>query len=66
MKKETEGYFVIKHKIKDKYITDNYPCLGFILTQYISSAMPFETRTKAYKYMRENNLDKDYVIEEVK
>ena len=66
MKKETEGYFVIKHKIKDKYITDNYPCLGFILTQYVSSAMPFETRTKAYEYMKKYSLDKEYIIVEIK
>lgn len=63
MKKETEGYFVIKSKeYTEFYISDGF----YMHTIKIDEAKPFETRTKAYKYMRENNLDKDYVIEEVK
>ena len=63
MKKENEGYFVIKSKdYTEFYISDGF----YMHTINIDEAKPFETRTKAYKYMRENNLDKDYVIEEVK
>ena len=62
MKKETEGYFVIKFKNEEKYVSDNW--YGY--TNIIEDATPFETRTKAYKYMRENNLDKEYVIVEIK
>ena len=61
MKKENEGYFVIKFKNKEKYITDS--CF---YTNLIEDAKPFETETKAYKYMRENNLDKEYVIKKKK
>ena len=61
MKKETEGYFVIKYKNKDKYIGDWSYCVGSV--EY---AKPFETRTKAYEYMKQNCLDKDCIIEEVK
>ena len=35
-------------------------------TNLIEDAKPFETRTKAYEYMRNNDLDKEYVIVEVK
>ena len=62
MKKETEGYFVIKFKNEEKYVSDNW--CGY--TNIIKDATPFETRTKAYEYMRENNLDKKCVIKEIK
>ena len=61
MKKETEGYFVIKFKNKEIYVSDNW-----CNTNLIKDAKPFETRTKAYKYMRKNCLGKEYVIVEVK
>lgn len=47
MKKETEGYFVIKFKNKEIYVSDNW-----CNTNLIEDAKPFETRTKAYEYMR--------------
>lgn len=61
MKKETEGYFVIKFKNKDKYIGDWTYC-----TSDVKYAKPFETRTKAYEYMKENCLDKECIIQEIK
>ena len=61
MKKETEGYFVIKHKNTSKYIGDFPFCVGFV-----ENAKPFETRTKAYEYMKQYGLDKECIIEEVK
>ena len=63
MKKETEGYFIIKSKkYPEYYISDDI----WMHTINFDDAKPFETRTKAYKYMLENNLDKDYIIEEAK
>ena len=61
MKKETEGYFVIKYKNKDKYITDS--CC---YTRLIEDAWPFKTFSEAYEYMEKYSLDKDCIIEEVK
>ena len=61
MKKETEGYFIIKFKNKEIYVSDNW-----YDTNLIEDAKPFETRTKAYEYMRKNCLDKEYIIVEVK
>lgn len=61
MKKETEGYFVIKGKKTDWYITD-----GLFPSKNKEDAKPFETRTTAYKYMHELNLEKNYKIEEIK
>ena len=61
MKKETEGYFVIKHKNTNKYIGDFPFCVGSV--EY---AKPFETRTKAYEYMKQYDLSKECIIEEVK
>ena len=61
MKKETEGYFVIKFKNKDKYIGDWAYCV-----RSIDEAKPFETRTKAYEYMKLYCLDKECIIVEVK
>lgn len=61
MKKETEGYFTIKFKNKEKYITDS--CF---YTNLIEDAKPFETRTNAYEYMKRYSLDKDCIIVEVK
>ena len=61
MKKETEGYFVIKGKKTDWYITD-----GLFPSKNKEDAKPFETRTAAYKYMHELNLEKNYIIEELK
>ena len=62
MKKETEGYFVIKFKNEDKYVSDNW-C---DYTNIIEDATPFETRINAYEYMRKNCLDKKCVIVEIK
>ena len=56
MKKETEGYFVIKFKNKEKYIGD-----WTYYTSDIESAKPFETRTKAYEYMKRYSLDKECI-----
>lgn len=61
MKKETEGYFVIKFKNKERYISDS--CC---YTNLIEDAKPFETRTNAYKYMERYSLDKECIIIEVK
>ena len=61
MKKETEGYFVIRFKNKERYIGDNW-----YDTNLIEDAKPFETRTKAYEYMKRNCLDKKCIIQEVK
>lgn len=62
MKKETEGYFVIRHKnTSNKYIGDFPFCVSSV-----ENAKPFETRTKAYKYMKQYGLDKDCIIVEVK
>ena len=61
MKKETEGYFVIKFKNENKYIGDWTYCV-----RSTDEAKPFETRTKAYEYMRRYSLDKECIIEEVK
>ena len=61
MKKEVEGYFVIKFKNKEKYITDS--CFYTNLTE---DAKPFETRTKAYEYMKRHSLDKECIIMEIK
>ena len=61
MKKETEGYFVIKFKNKDRYITDS--CC---YTNLVEDAKPFEIRTKAYKYMERYSLDKECSIMEIK
>ena len=61
MKKETEGYFIIKFKNKEMYISDD--CFD---TNLIEDAKPIETRTKAYEYMRKNCLDKECVIVGVK
>lgn len=47
MKKEIEGYFIIKFKNKEIYISDNW-----YNTNLIEDAKPFETRTNAYEYMR--------------
>ena len=35
-------------------------------TNLIEDAKPFETRTKAYEYMKKYNLDKQCVVEELK
>jgi len=61
MKKETEGYFVIKGKRTDFYITD-----GLFPSKNKEDAKPFETRTATYKYMHDLNLEKNYKIEEIK
>lgn len=62
MKKEIEGYFVIKFKNEEKYVSDNW--CGY--TNIIEDATPFETRTNAYKRMYTYNLDKKCIIVEVK
>ena len=62
MKKEAEGYFVIKFKNEEKYVSDNWG--GY--TNLIEDATPFETRANAYKRMHTYNLDKKCVIKEVK
>ena len=62
MKKEIEGYFVIKFKNEEKYVSDNW--CGY--TNLIEDAIPFETRTKAYEYMKRYSLDKECIIVEVK
>ena len=59
--KETEGYFVIKHKNTSKYIGDFPFCVCFV-----ENAKLFETEAKAYKYMERYSLDKECIIEEVK
>ena len=41
MKKETEGYFIIKFKNKEIYVSDNWRD-----TNLIEDAKPFETRTR--------------------
>ncbi len=74
MKKENEGYFVIKFKNKDKYITDYcfYPNLIEDAKPFetrinlIEDAKPFETRTKAYEYMKRYSLDKECIVVEIK
>ena len=67
MKKETEGYFIIRFKNEQKYVIDSHPyCLPPYKTEFIDKAKPFETRTAAYKYMKEQKLDKDCIIEEIK
>ena len=54
-KKETEGYWVIEYKdYENKCYVD---CYGFP-NSHIEEAMPFETKTKAYKYMMEHDLTK--------
>ncbi len=58
MKKETEGYFVIKFKNKERYVSDNWCSY----TNIIEDATPFETRTKAYEYMKRYSLDKECII----
>ena len=52
---------MIKFKNKDKYVTDS--CF---YTNLIEDAKPFETRTKAYKYMERYSLDKECIIVGVK
>lgn len=61
MKKETEGYFVIKFKNKERYVSDNW-----YDTNLIEDAKPFETRTKAYEYMKRYSLDKECITVEIK
>ena len=64
--KANEGYFVIKYKNEDKYVSDSNPyCLPPYKTQFIDNAKPFETRTKAYKYMRENGLDEECIVKKI-
>ena len=64
--KENKGYFVIKYKNEDKYVSDSHPyCLPPYKTQFIDNAKSFKTRTKAYKYMRENCLDKECIVKDV-
>ena len=62
MKKENEGYFVIKFKNEEKYVSDNW--CGY--TNIIEDAEPFETRTKAYGCMKRYSLDIECIIVEVK
>lgn len=63
MKKENEGYFVIKSKeYTEFYISDGF----YMHTIKIDEAKPFETRTKAYEYMKRYSLDKECIIVEVK
>lgn len=61
MKKETEGYFIIKFKNKERYVSDNW-----YDTNLIDDAKPFETRTKAYEYMKRYSLDKECITVEIK
>ncbi len=63
MKKENEGYFVIKFKNKERYVSDD-TCCNY--TNLIEDAKPFETRTKAYKYMKRYSLDKECITVEIK
>ena len=63
MSKESEGIFVIQYKDYNghkPYVTD-----GFLPTLNKDEALWFETRTKAYRYMLENKLDKKCTIEKI-
>lgn len=63
MSKESEGIFVIQYKDYNghkPYVTDS-----ILPTLDENDALLFETKTKAYKFMLENKLDKECIIQKI-
>lgn len=57
----TSGYFVIKFKNKERYITSS--CF---YTNLIEDALFFKTKIEASEYMKKHSLDKHCTVLEVK
>lgn len=62
MKKENESIFMIQYK--DYNGKKPFISYGSLPTLDANDAMLFETRTKAYKYMLEHDLDKKCIAVE--
>ena len=61
MKKETEGYFVIKFKNKEMYVSDDW-----YDTNLIEDAKPFETFQELYSQIKESKLRYRFPLESCK